>query len=89
MRNLNRSSAELKNGSFGSDGGADFNNVIDRFQDAFESIDLKFRVVFEKLVAQGDITADEADELDDILDAIDDMDEDEFEVQVRKLLGHR
>lgn len=63
--------------------------MIDRFQDAFESIDLKFRVVFEKLVAQGDITADEADELDDILDAIDDMDEDEFEVQVRKLLGYR
>lgn len=63
--------------------------MTDKFQNEFESIELKFRAVFEKLVIQGDINEDEADELNDVLDVMDDMDEDEFEVQVRKLLGYR
>lgn len=63
--------------------------MVDRFQNEFESIELRFRSVFERLVAEGHIGADDADDLSDVLDSIDSMDDDEFAGTVERLLKYR
>lgn len=51
-----------------------------------EALGPKFRALFDRLVIQGDIAADDADTLNDLLDRIDEMDDEEFQDGVSSAL---